>query len=261
MSTDSQITKLSIPVNLKNPGHFFACCGILHFASQVFNVVTGHFDNSHFVLQVDHKENILLHIINKISTLKIESVNEDSDSPIMLSDDTKNDNMKIYLDFWNHFDNRPETKLFAGQECSKKIIERWHNELRNMQVENELDIFKISTKNLPSGFDTSTSYSALDVGFALNLHGLNQKMITYPVVEFFAHIGAQMFGYHKFKDRDSNWKYSYYSWNQPLSMPTAMAVAAGAVYLSGTQRFVFATKSSGQKKILIPAHKHQIDHE
>ena len=249
MSADPKPGNLSIPVHLGNPGHFLACCGILYMADRMFDVATGYFDNECFVLQTNHGGNPVTYIIEQVSMLKIQSISEDRDSPIKLKGGTE-----TYLDFWNHFDDRPITKLFTGNQKSKKIISRWHEELKKINTGGKSDIFKISTKELPSGFDTSTAYSALDVGFSLNAHKMNKKMITYPIVEFFAHIGTQMFGYKK-----DGGSYSYNVWKQPLSIQIAMAVAAGALELTRTQRFVAKTKKSGNNHIFIQARRNRLD--
>ncbi len=252
MTANLKLHEFSIPVNPNNPGHYFACCGILYMADRVFDVATGHFNDGCFVLQTNHDGNPLEYMIKQISMLEIKNVNETNESPIEL----KNENVKIYLDFWDHFDDRPKIKLFAGREKSKEIIDRWQEELKKVEIEGA-NIFKISTKNLPSGFDTSTAWNSLDVGFSLNEHKkMKDNMTSYPVVEFFAHIGAQMFGYSIREHR-----YYYQVWKHPLPIQTAMAVAAGAIELAHTQLFMSNTKKSGQKQVFIPAKRYLVNYE
>lgn len=43
----------SIPVDITNPGQFFACCGILELADRLWPGATGWFEGSHFQLSAE----------------------------------------------------------------------------------------------------------------------------------------------------------------------------------------------------------------
>ena len=69
------------------------------------------------------------------------------------------------MDFWNHFDDRPSIKLFAGQERSDKLLCRWLDHL--IKCDKKITgLLDLQVQDLPSGLDTATSWNTLDVGFS-----------------------------------------------------------------------------------------------
>ena len=231
----------SFQVHVDNPGDFFACLGILYCADKVFGHAAGYFKEDRFVLETNSKGNPLAAIINKINSLdvakslEINEPKDDSAAPITLC------SMRIRLDFWKHFDDRPTIKLFAGQETSKGVVERWLGHLKKIDGVKELR--GNTAIDLPSGLDVSTSWNALDVGFSLNDQKI--KILTYPLIEFFAYVGVQTYGWR----RNRNVFY-YHTWQTPLPLTIARAVAAGALTLPDTRCFQFRSQKSGQKQIL-----------
>lgn len=240
MNRNKVETRLSI--NLLNPGHFFACCGILHAVDRALGSVLGSFDGNEFVLETERKDPIQT-IVNEASHIDI-SIGKESASPIHLGGkiDTR-------LDFWEHFDNRPKIKLFAGQEKSHDVVGRWIEHMKGHVTSNAKELWNSSVIDVPSGFDTHASWNSLDVGFSL--HVQNMKRRSFPVVEFFAYLGAQAYGW--YNSRKSREEYCYNAWAVPLPNIVARAAAAGALEFPGTRHFRARTKKSGQKKTFIEA--------
>lgn len=241
--------RFEFPVDVRNPGHFFACCGILDAADRFLSTAKGYFSNGAFVIETEDGEplkTIIDHIVpsNKQEIKNtIRSEDDNADSVLYL------DSLKIRMDFWKHFDDRPSMKLFAGQASGKGIVERWLNHLYDIKDDEMLskDPFAIFVYDLPSGFDSSTAWNALDIGFSLNLgEKYNKKIKTCPIVEFFAHIGVQTYAW----SRDKTRSYVYNTWSKPLPILIAKAVACGALNLDGSRHFKFEHKMSGQTKIL-----------
>ena len=231
----------SFSVHVDNPGDFFACLGILYCADKLFGHAAGYFKEGRFVLETNHEGSPLSTIMNKINSLdadkslELNEPKDDSAAPITLR------SMKIRLDFWKHFDDRPTIKLFAGQETSKGVVERWLGHLKKVDEVKELRDNTVI--DLPSGLDTATSWNALDVGFSLN--DQKMKILVYPLIEFFAYIGVQTYGWRRNRD-----VFYYHTWQTPLPLTIARAVAAGALTLPDTQCFQFRSQKSGQKQIL-----------
>ena len=231
----------SFSINPDNPGDFFACLGVLYCADKIFEIAEGYFKEKEFILITNSKENPLDKIITKINSFEIDDaikVNGDkSDAAVELC------SFNMHLDFWNHFDNRPKMKLFAGQETSRKIISRWIEHIK--KCENVSDLRGYNVQSTPSGFDTMTSWNALDTGFSIN----EQKMSiqAYPLIEFFAYIGVQTYAWEKKKEYDS---FYYRTWSTPIPITIAKAVAAGALKFSNNRCFKAFMKKSGQKKVL-----------
>lgn len=244
---------ISFPIKVTNPGHFFACCGILKAADSLFDTATGCFtDDDKFTLKINDVDDPLKAVIGRILPSKKEELKD-----LIICDDRKKSDtaiflntIKIRIDFWNHFDDRPEMKLFAGRQKAYVIIEGWLEHLWDKRNDPLLsdDPFKISVHHLPSGFDSSTAWNALDVGFSLNeIDKLNKKIETYPIVEFFAPIGIQSYVWNK--NRKDN-TYDYNLWFEPLSISVAKAIACGALSDVKRKHFKFSHKKNGQTKIL-----------
>ena len=260
---------VTFPIDVKNPGHFFACCGILYCSDRIFDLAEGYFDKDKsgqdvFILKTDSDDNPLKEIISRLSVSGnpcycfgcISDSHDHAMDSLSVSKDLadmghyKNDSplyfngVSIWMDFWNHFDNRPKIKLFAGQESSMKLIRRWTNYFTKYD-DSVNGLFDLAETDLPSGFDTATSWNALDVGFSLNEQKMNNAMQVYPLIEFFAYMGVQTYSWEKTKT-----EYHYRIWTTPLPITLSRAVAAGALTLPNLKCFKFSTEKTGQKKVL-----------
>ena len=235
------MNELSLSIDVENPGHFFACCGILYCADRIYDSAEGHFRTDSgqnvFVLTTTSESNPIEEIVSKLNASKDpRKVDPDKSDTALIFD-----SMSVMMDFWNHFDDRPKIKLFAGQEDSKKLLCRWMDHLArsDKKINGLLDL---QVQDLPSGFDTTTSWNTLDIGFSLNAHKMNKKISTYPLVEFFAYLGIQTYSWEKRKDG-----YFYRIWTVPLPITLARAAAAGALTHHNKRCFKFNSEKSGQK--------------
>lgn len=231
----------SIKIDQRNPGHFFACCGILYCADRMFKEAYGYFKEGQFVLSAECYKKPLNDILQNFqqyqSEIIIEPDNDNSDAPLCLK------NIPTRLDFYSHFDSRPKIKLFAGQEKIMAIIMRWFDYIKKWDGRDITTLQDLKEMDVPSGFDTHTSWNSLDVGFSLNQQ--NMRRLSYPLVEFFAHVGAQTYSWSK----NGN-TFQYQIWNIPLPFTVARAVGAGAINMPNTKRFQFKAEKSGQKQVL-----------
>ncbi len=231
----------SVKIDQKNPGHFFTCCGILYCADRMFKEAYGHFKEEQFVLSAECYEKPLNGILRNFQQCQSETIIEpdgdNSDAPLCLK------SIPTRLDFYSHFDNRPKIKLFAGQEKIMDIIMRWFTYIKKWDGRNIITLQDLEEMNVSSGFDTHTSWNSLDVGFSLNQQKMQRR--SYPLVEFFAHVGAQTYSWSK----NGN-TFQYQMWNTPLPLAVARAVGAGAIKMSNTKCFQFKAEKSGQKQVL-----------
>ena len=230
----------AIATDLRNPGQFFACCGMLYCADRLLGDAAAHFEGDTFVLragETDPALSVMRRLENCPASVNAET--DDTDSPVSIDD------VPVRLDFWNHFDDRPQIKLFAGQIRSKPLVGRWARLLsaycqRGGGMSAWTDF---STVSLPSGIDAATRWTAQDVGFSLNEQGM-KEMRTYPLVEFFAHVGVQSYSWREVE----RGRYAYYTWDKPLPMPVAAAAASGAIGRLASRKFVFSTGRNGANK-------------
>lgn len=236
------INTSTIETNLRNPGQFMACCGLLYCADRLLSGITAHFDGEKFVLRGDESEPALA-VMKRLEGCidSISAETDDVNSPVRIGD------VPVRLDFWDHFDDRPIIKLFAGRIQSKSPIERWARYVqefcrKGIRPSSWTDFSAIS---LPSGIDAATRWTAQDVGFSLETQGM-KEMRTYPLVEFFAHIGIQTYCWSKL----GRGHHAYHTWDAPLPMLVATPVAAGAIPTLIARRFEFRVENNGSYKTL-----------
>ncbi|MDE0525478.1 MAG: hypothetical protein OXI27_02610 [Thaumarchaeota archaeon] len=230
----------AIHIDLRNPGQFFACCGILYCADRMFKHAEGYFKDEKFLITADCDGSPIDEILKKIKGDTVRMTKQDSekaDSPLDLC------MIPMRFDFYNHIDNRPKIKLFAGQEKFKDILSRWLDHVKKYDGENTSSLHGFNEIDIPSGLDADTSWNALDVGFSLNEQRMERR--TYPLVEFFAHVGIQAYAWSKNRQ-----VYKYRTWPISLPITIARAVASGAIRLPGARCFEFRAKKSGQKQVL-----------
>lgn len=238
-----------IETDLHNPGQFFACCGLLYCADRLLDGAKGHFNDNRFVLQAcepDPAPAVIKRLKHCVGSIVADT--DDATSPVHIKD------IPVRLDFWEHLDDRPVIKLFAGQMQSKKIIERWAQHLQKYsQNKKEIHLWTgFTALDLPSGIDAATRWTAQDVGFSLEVQK-KKNIQTHPLVEFFAHIGVQSYCWRKNENT-----HEYYTWNSPLPMLIAAPVAAGAIPPMIHDRFEFQVESNGSNKTFNMSYKKAI---
>lgn len=259
-----------IDTNLRNPGHFFACCGLMHCADRMLAGVKAHFDGDRFVMTApgcdDPAGTVIGRLRNGADPVEAEDA-DSSASPVLLTNIPGDyahstgsratapgggpqgsfaHDPPARLDFWEHFDDRPKIKLFAGQQSSAAVLRRCYDSFCECDPggsgNGQYDWKACSRMGLPTGIDPDTRWTSLDVGFSLNDQG-KKAMRTYPLVEYFAHVGVQGYGW-----RRKGAEYWYRTWGRPLPYGPAMAAAAGSLPVGGARQFAFALARSGSNK-------------
>lgn len=233
----------AINTNLCNPGHFFACCGMMCCADRMLGGVEARFDGDRFVMTAAGCDDPAGAVVARLKDGSAGSpraeVQGSASSPVLLG------GIHARLDFWDHFDDRPQIKLFAGQQTSEGVLRRCYESLRGCSPGGGPADWKECTRiGLPTGIDPDTRWTAADVGFGLNDQGM-KAMRTYPLVEYFAHVGVQGYGWSR-----AGGKYRYRTWGRPLPYRLAMAAAAGALSVGGARLFEFSLEPSGSNKTL-----------
>ena len=243
-----------IRTNLCNPGHFFACCGMMFCADRMLDGVEASFDGDMFIMTAagsdDPAGTVIGRLKDRKGTVRAE-IQGSASSPVLL------DGIPARLDFWDHFDDRPKIKLFAGQQTSEAVLRRCYDSLCECDQGaggGPLDWKRCPQVGLPTGIDSDTRWTAADVGFGLEVQGM-KKMRTYPLVEYFAHVGVQGYGWSKADD-----EYRYRAWGRPLPYRPAMAAAAGALAVGGARLFSFRLERNGSNKTFNMAREAALRH-
>jgi CRISPR-associated protein Csx14 len=119
---------IKIPVDLTNPGQFFACCGLLELADRLWPAAEGWFERREFCVLTVDRSKTLSELLGEVQALTFE-VGDDSDSeedgdkdddlpvePIQIH--CRNEKAAIYLDWWTEKSIKP----WAGSMKERVIL-------------------------------------------------------------------------------------------------------------------------------------------
>ncbi len=282
---------IRIPVDVTNPGQFFACCGLLELASRLDGSAMGWFDGREFCLfsasEFDFATLIEAirssHVLNTMTPMEVarlevlrkgyehtSELEEEKkqleslrrESPILL-----NGFDSIRMD-WFHDDlsGGARFKTWAGQQSVLDIAQSMHCGLSSIDDLDESSLWSyVSGIGLPFNFDSDLGGqgSALDIGFSFDpLSGSEITRIegsSKPVLEFLCFIGLQ-----RFRPREINGenRFQYFVWVEPFSPAIAAVVVSGAIRQQSAAcyefRLLYRTK---YLKSFLPAQPHQGNHD
>lgn len=213
----SSTPNISIPVDLTNPGQFFACCGLLELADRLwpgseFPGVVGWFERRRFCMLTQDRSKKLEELLAETQALRFD-VGDDTESeeqddkeddlpvaPILLF--WKNEKPAIYLDWWSEKAIKP----WAGSMKERVILramltaidpgnERPFDDLRRVQYQSP----KLTKAGKPSKpqkkepfyFDPRRGNKShpLDCGFSPDAHKMEAECC--PALESLCFIGLQ----------------------------------------------------------------------
>lgn len=232
---------ITIDADLRNPGQFFACCGLLELASRLWQGSEGWFAGEgsraafHVATYSGHNDP-LAEIVHKLC---------DSEQLVAIADDDGVNDLQadrqpivllpfnLRLDWWldSYGDGeKSELKVWAGQQTPERNInglqQAWRG-IRSRAAEESLasDLFR---EYWPMkgrfGFDPSASWEALDVGFSPDEQDIPVQ--TSPATEILAAIGLQRCRPAS-SEKKRRW-FFYVPWRTPLDIIVVPAVVAGA---------------------------------
>ena len=215
---------IEIKVDLRNPGHFFGCCGVFELAHRLWPGATAHFEGSRFVLPMADWEKLLRETIH--APLKVLEPSNQTASPLRLAGP-----FDLRLDWWA---SERGLKTWAGRMSVARIATSLQKALPKPATaclfdEGKVIIGEDGTKVEPFYFDGRRGATALplDVGFSSDALGL--QTIAFSAPEFFTLIGLQRFRPHELRLR----LYRYRAWPSPLPIAVAALVAADAIPMDG----------------------------
>ena len=185
---------INVDVNVRNPGHFFACCGLLETASRIWPDsegwfgITGRRSTFYTATKSGHIDP-LGEIVRRISE---PGTVEETDAeyydaglrPLILLP------FDLRLDWWikNGVNKKSSLKLWAGRQTPLGIMIDMQTELQ--QINPDQNLF---TQDRPMsgrfGIDAASSWNPRGLGFSPDEQ--NIPWATYPATEIFAAIGLQ----------------------------------------------------------------------
>jgi len=258
---------IKIPVDLTNPGQFFACCGLLELADRLWPGAEGWFNDGNFNVACDGTLSdalsalvgcTLTNTMTEAQHARVKEIPllpganrksaEDEykelgkllrESPIVLMAP-----FNITLD-WFTDDNAGGSrfKTWAGQQSVLTISTAMKDALKTTTWRTEKCLSYFVTKcGLPFNFDSDLGAQggAIDVGFSfdpLATSALTRiESSARPALELLAFIGLQRFRPTEIKGEN---RFLYTAWNRPLPIQVAMPAACGALPIAGANRYEF----------------------
>lgn len=255
---------ITIPVDLTNPGQFFACCGLLELADRLWPGAEGWFEADHFCIRFDGTLRTLLACLildppQALSfvcgTLPVKPIV----APLALTLDAAISD-RFVLDFWTKIITKsglvqavasPPWNMWSGNQKSLPIWLQLRDQLRVLIAGDEptktkprtdtqlLNLLR-QTRPLTGrfGFDSTAAWNAQEVGFSPNDQGMAVE--SSPATELLAAVGLQ-----RFKPVIDNGVVQYQLWNNAASPAIAAAFACGGIQHSGAP-FRFEIVDRGQ---------------
>lgn len=247
--------KITVPVDVTNPGEFFACCGLLELADRLSTGALGWFEGFRFCIAPQNPATPISvnHIMWSLVNVKVERVSEESVSPLVLWQP-----IHMRLNWWLLPGEKRTNKLktWAGNQDSMKMFCKWQVLLRNILSEDDLNLDYVCRETCleqgPYGFDSRTGWNALSIGFSLNEHTPYKKLPTRPAVEMLGVVGLQRF-FPDITERDNTAFVSYATWNVPLNPAVARLAALGNLPGITSERLEARISRRGSYKGLDPA--------
>lgn len=284
---------IQIPVDLTNPGQFFACCGLLELADRLWPGAEGWFEKDQFCIGSDSGTfasllNLIrgFHVANTMTADQLSRLEflsslskKQRQEALGLEDEKKaleslrreepivlHGGVSLRIDwFRDEHSGGSRFKTWAGQQSVLDITAAMHSGLKAISDLSESILWKsVRDGGLPFYFDSELGGqgSGLDIGFVFDaLAGSETTRIEVsckPALELLCFVGLQRFRPREMKGEN---RFIYTAWNQPLPPSVAAAVACRAIRLPAPSyefRLLYRTK---YLKSFLPAQPYSGDRD
>ncbi len=253
---------IEIPVDLTNPGQFFACCGLLELADRLWPGAEGRFDNDHFLIMGPPEcslrallkaltESTVANTMTPVQNARLEELSamtkKQREATPGLEDEKKlleslRRELPIVLAgavsfrvdwFCDELAGGSRFKTWAGQQSVLDIARAMHGGIAGATKDSDSSLWSNARGiGLPFNFDSDLGGqgSALDIGFSFDpLAGSEATRIEgtcKPALELLCFVGLQRFRPREIPREN---RFVYAAWRSPLSPSVASTVACGAV--------------------------------
>jgi CRISPR-associated protein Csb3 len=276
-----------IPVDLTNPGQFFACCGLVELADRWWPGAEGWFDDQDFLLKFDStgddlakslRESVIANTMSAAQMTRLEQLSliskkdreqeglEDEkkaldtlrrEEPILIRS-----SFEMQIDWFRDEDSGGSRfKTWAGQQSVLDIATAMHAGLNCVGAPLKSTLWtSIRGGGLPFNFDSDLGGqgSALDIGFSFDPLAASEatriKGSCRPALEFLAFVGLQRFRPHEIPGQN---RFVYTAWRHSLPPMVAAAATCHAIPVGGDRyeyRLLYRTKYLKSFLPAIPFH-------
>lgn len=264
---------IMVPVDLTNPGQFFACCGLLELADRLWLGAEGWFEDNRFLIvgPAACSLPVLLHAISKLAVsntmtpaqnvrlAELSAMSKKEREEIDGAEDEKailggmrrkepivfDGPLTICIDwFCDPFTRGFSLKTWAGQQSVLDIAnDMFVGMLKVISAQHGTPWAHVRGVGLPFNFDSDLGAqgSGLDIGFSFDkLEGNKQTRVNRgcsPAIEFLCFIGLQRF---RPLEIVSINKFRYSAWCVPLEACVAAAATSSAISTPSARVFEFS---------------------
>jgi CRISPR-associated protein Csx14 len=256
---------IRIPVDVTNPGQFFACCGLLELAGRWYGNVVANFTSDGFQLAGCHPATSPDDLVQRLlqtpelaSSVTKASMLNGSKSKLLPVTLTLGAHSGLRLDWWRD-EARPPHKGSVNETCAPSAFKTWTAQQSPQQILYDRllpAIRRFITSGVQDllwqetpltgrfGLEPTAATVALDVGWSPD--GLDLPVASSPAIELLAAIGLQRF--RPELDSQSRWVCRYRTWATPLPPTIAAAACAGAIVGVPTRTYRFRIGERGDYK-------------
>jgi CRISPR-associated protein Csx14 len=233
---------ITLNVDTRNPGQFYACCGLLEISSRIWPESEAWFEvtarGSRYRIATNSGDNEpLVEIVRRVSEPDT-VVESDAESyapglrPLLLIP------FDLRLDWWIEDGvQKSPLKMWAGQQTPQRIMSDMQAQLSHLKPGHDL-LYQQRPMKGRWGVDAASSWTARSVGYSPDEQ--NMPWIAHPGTEVFAAIGLQRCRPLRIEGMKGRW-FSYYTWTCPLAisvLPVAAIMGKGQI----AQRYLFNKK-------------------
>jgi hypothetical protein len=243
------MSEISVMLDPQNPGHFYACCGLLELCEQMSPGSVASFKDD---AMTSRTAIFRVEIPGQLSLDECIEALRRADVTILPHEDQKTSPVRmmgprydITLSWWLKWTQQDTTplKLWAGQQCGKDILlDMVRNQPDGPAISDTLFYFSVPLKGR-FGIDPRAAWLPQDCGFSPN--ELDLEVLTYPAVELLGAIGLQT---NLILPPRAKEGIPYFLWTRDLPAITARAASMGALKELPGHHFRFPLISRGSYK-------------
>jgi hypothetical protein len=252
---------IKIPVDLTNPGQFFACCGLLELADRLWPraEVVARFEARRFVVMANESTCSLGKLVSEFVKAQVDQLDptDNAASALHLSAP-----FNLRLDWWCKLETDKKIQIdlgggeqlkpWAGKQFGPLIFRLMKQYSAQAALDSPLDyaaaVFdskgeKAKKKTVsPFYFDSRREGTSLDLGFSPDEQDMS--VLAFPVVESLALVGLQRF--RPSVDESSQPRaFVYTPWEISLPAMIAAVAVSGRVAVQSSGSFRFTKPSRG----------------